>query len=339
MRSPWSECLIFPPFRKQSFIPLFHSSPGCLGNKVHCALAADLAWLGDGLLPSANSFFIRNLWFNGDGKADAGEESEIWKPMLSLYWLQNRLKMWRVIIFQLKLLMLGNVDLGQLSCFPEFCSACEVTSAGASRIKTNVYTYVLCLFGNYFRWKLVSFYFLEVFKPLSRIQLFAFKCNPRFNLYQHFAVCGERGLPANWTSVLITQCTDHCLEWGCVFCSGFIFPSYIVRPKLFCNFNTSYWRTVDRSLWMGFSITCIYAVMGNLGVAFTAAEGLGRAIQECGHSKWELFDTAQSLEIIDWQSSGFLGNGRKQTLQLYANEMCRRMLPLLQITSVQCAFQ
>lgn len=45
MRSPWSECLIFPSFRKQSFIPLFHSSPGCLGTKVQCALAAE-TWHG-----------------------------------------------------------------------------------------------------------------------------------------------------------------------------------------------------------------------------------------------------------------------------------------------------
>lgn len=50
---------------------------------------------------------------------------------------------------------------------------------------------------------------------------------------------------------------------------------------------------------MGFSVTCIYAVMGNLEVAFRAAEGLGRAIQECSHSEWESFDTAQSLEVID----------------------------------------
>lgn len=77
--------------------------------------------------------------------------------------------------------------------------------------------------------------------------------------------------------------------------------------------------------------------MGNLEVAFRAAEGLGRAIQECSHSEWESFDTAQSLEVIDWQSSSFLGNASKQTLQL--DEMCGRMLSLLQETTVQYVFQ
>lgn len=50
-------------------------------------------------------------------------------------------------------------------------------------MKANVYVNVLCLFGNDFRWKLVSFFFQKVLKPVSRTQLFAFKCNPHDSIY------------------------------------------------------------------------------------------------------------------------------------------------------------
>lgn len=60
--------LFYPPFERQSLVlPPFCRGPGCLGTKVQCSL--DLALLADGLVPSANSCFIRNLQFNGGGKA------------------------------------------------------------------------------------------------------------------------------------------------------------------------------------------------------------------------------------------------------------------------------
>lgn len=57
-----------PPFERQSLVlPSFCRGPGCLGTTVQCLL--DLALLGDGLVPSADSCFIKNLQFNGGGKA------------------------------------------------------------------------------------------------------------------------------------------------------------------------------------------------------------------------------------------------------------------------------
>lgn len=60
---------LYSPVSQQSWL-LGYQGSMCFGSR-------DLAWFGDGLLPSANSFFIRNSWSNGNGKADAGEESKI----------------------------------------------------------------------------------------------------------------------------------------------------------------------------------------------------------------------------------------------------------------------
>lgn len=67
--SSFHKAELYSPASQQSWL-LGYQGSMCFGSR-------DLAWLGDAVLPSANSFFIRNLWFNGDGKADAEEESKI----------------------------------------------------------------------------------------------------------------------------------------------------------------------------------------------------------------------------------------------------------------------
>lgn len=134
-------------------------------------------------------------------------------------------------------------------------SPCEVTSASTTRNKTRLEKKKNCFLGNYFSWNLMSFYFLKMLKPLSKIPLLVVKCNPRDSIYTIiFLFVGKVGC----------QQTEHWFWFLCVQTTVWngaeqksLFPLYAARQKLLCDLNTRYWRTADRNKWIRFSVTRI----------------------------------------------------------------------------------
>lgn len=107
--------------------------------------------------------------------------------------------------------MLESGHLSQPKLFAEFCHFVKLIQLVQQQLKLDFF---LLFFGNYFRWNLISLYFLKTFKPLSKILLLVGKCNPHDSVYTVIFLFVGKAAASKWEVALISLCTGHCLERG-----------------------------------------------------------------------------------------------------------------------------